>query len=67
MKNSIKIIREIFKTSDNKEVEGLTLVLEGRIKRIFDILQEEKGYNDNGEVLRDIISNGLDKMLDIDK
>lgn len=67
MKNSIKIIREMFKTSDNKEVEGLTLVLEGRIKRIFDILQEEKGYNDNGEVLRDIISNGLDKMLDIDK
>lgn len=67
MKNSIKIIREMFKTSDNKEVEGLTLVLEGRIKRIFDILQEEKGYNDNGEVLRDIISNGLDKILDIDK
>ena len=67
MKNSIKIIREMFKTLDNKEVEGLTLVLEGRIKRIFDILQEEKGYNDNGEVLRDIISNGLDKILDIDK
>ncbi len=67
MKNSIKIIREMFKTSDNKEVEGLTLVLEGRIKRIFDILQEEKGYNNNGEVLRDIISNGLDKILDIDK
>lgn len=67
MKNSIKIIREMFKTSDDKEVEGLTLVLEGRIKRIFDILQEEKGYNDNGEVLRDIISNGLDKILEIDK
>ena len=63
MRNSIKIISEKFKTTNDKEVEALTILLEGRNKRMFDIIKEEKGYSTNSEVLRVIIEIGIINLI----
>lgn len=63
MRSSIKIISEKFKTTNDKEVEALTILLEGRNKRMFDIIKEEKGYSTSSEVLRVIIETGIINLI----
>ena len=47
----------------NKVVEGLTLILDGRMEQLFAALRHKNKYSDNREVLRDIIIHGVDKMI----
>ncbi|MBS6511091.1 MAG: hypothetical protein KH334_05245 [Clostridiales bacterium] len=47
----------------NKEVEGLTLILDGRMEQLFAALRHKNNYSDNTEVLRDIIIHGVNKMI----
>lgn len=63
MKNSMKIISEKFKSTNDKEVEALTIILEGRNKRMFDLIKEERGYSTNSDVLRAIIDTGIFNLI----
>ena len=58
----MKIISERFDSS-GKEIEALTILLEGRNKRMFDIIKEERGYSNNSDVLRAIIEVGIIKLI----
>ncbi|WP_058487073.1 hypothetical protein [Defluviitalea phaphyphila] len=61
----LTIISEKFKNGENGEqVDGLTVIIDGKIKQIFDKILLEKGYNDYSEVLSDVIFNGINKMLE---
>ena len=51
------------KEGDSQEIEGLTVMIDGVIKQVFDKIRLEKKYNDNTEVLRDIIFEGINSIV----
>lgn len=61
MYNSMKIISETFE-SEGQETEALTIILDGRLKSIFEIIREEELHCDNSEILREIISIGINNL-----
>lgn len=46
-----------------KEVEGITIIIDGVIEKSFDILRAKYGYSSNTEVVRDIIFAGINSMI----
>ncbi|MBC1891430.1 hypothetical protein [Listeria booriae] len=60
----LTIINENYKKQDTKEeIEGLTILLDGTIKQLFDKIRVEKNYKDNNEVLRDIVFAGVNSII----
>jgi len=61
----LTIISEKFENGQNGEqVDGLTVIIDGKIKQVFDKILSEKGYNDYTEILRDAIFNGINKIIE---
>lgn len=46
-----------------KEVEGITIIIDGVIEKSFDILKAKYGYKSNTEVVRDVIFEGINAMI----
>ncbi|MBC1285214.1 hypothetical protein [Listeria booriae] len=60
----LTIINENYKKQDSEEeIEGLTILLDGTIKQLFDKIRVEKNYKDNNEVLRDIVFAGVNSII----
>ncbi|PNP88471.1 hypothetical protein BMT55_14710 [Listeria newyorkensis] len=64
----LTILNENYKKQGTEEeIEGLTVLLDGTIKQVFDKIRVEKNYKDNNEVLRDIIFAGVNSIIETKK
>ena len=64
MKKTISIMTEEFVNEKTGEkVEGITIMVDGAIKELFDIIiQEKKEYNNNVSIVQDALMKGLEEI-----
>lgn len=64
MDSDLVILNEKFKKENSEqEVDGLTIIVDGVIKQVFDKIKDLKGYDGYNEVLRDVIVEGINKII----
>lgn len=64
MDSDLVILNEKFKKENSEqEVDGLTIIIDGVIKQVFDKFKDLKGYDGYNEVLRDVIVEGVNKII----
>ncbi|MGQ3377799.1 hypothetical protein HPB58_15285 [Priestia filamentosa] len=62
--NKLVILNETLKKEGSEEdIEGLTIVVDGVIQQMFEIIKSERGYTNYNEVLRDIIFEGVNTII----
>ncbi len=64
--NKLTILSEKFENEKSgKAVDGLTLIVDGKIKDMFDIIiMNEDTLENYSEVLREIIFNGMESYIE---
>ena len=64
MKNFITFINEEFENEQTGEkVEGITILVDGALKQVLDIIKKEnQSYNNNLSVLQDAMLKGLEQI-----
>lgn len=64
MKNFITFISEEFENEQTGEkVEGITILVDGALKQVLDIIKKEnQSYNNNLSVLQDAMLKGLEQI-----
>ena len=64
MKKTISIMTEEFKNEKTGErVEGITIMVDGVIKELFDIIKrEKKEYSNNISIVQDALMKGLEEI-----
>ena len=61
MKKTISIITEEFENGER--VEGITIMVDGAIKELFDIIKrEKKEYSNNVSIVQDALMKGLEEI-----
>ncbi|GFN30960.1 hypothetical protein [Paenibacillus xylaniclasticus] len=65
MSDKLTIINDKFQREDNgTEVDGLTIIIDGTLKQVFDkIIAEKEGYDNYSEVLRDALFQGINSII----
>lgn len=64
MDSNLVILNEKFKKENSEqEVDGLTIIVDGVIKQVFDTIRDLKEYDEYNEVLRDVIVEGIKKII----
>jgi len=62
MKKTISIMTEEFEKT-GESVEGITIMIDGVIKDLFDIIKhEKKEYSDNVSIVQDALMKGLEEI-----
>ncbi|WP_234939187.1 hypothetical protein [Bacillus subtilis] len=51
------------KEGSEEDIEGLTIMIDGVIKQVFNKIRNERNYNSNNEVMRDIIFEGINSIV----
>ena len=66
MKKTISIITEEFENEKTGErVEGITIMVDGAIKELFEIIKREKvEYENNVSIVQDALMKGLEQIKD---
>lgn len=59
----ITIMNEKFNKEDGSQVDGLTLMIDGKIKMVFDKIMKEQEYEDSSTLFRDIVLNGINALI----
>ena len=64
--NKLSIISEKFENEKKGEqVEGITVIIDGKLKDIFDNMIEKEGiYSDYKEVMRDVLFSGINNYVE---
>lgn len=64
--NKISIISEKFENEKTGEqVEGITIIIDGKLKDMFDIIMGKEGnYNGYKEIMRDVLLPGINKYVE---
>ena len=64
MKKTISIMTEEFENEKTGErVEGITIMVDGAIKELFDIINlEKKEYSNNVSIVQDALMKGLEEI-----
>ena len=64
MKKTISIMTEEFENEKTGErVEGITIMVDGAIKELFDIIKREnKAYSNNVRIVQDALMKGLEEI-----
>ena len=63
--DKMTVIQEMFKNGETDElVPAVTVILDGKIKGVVDILMEKKGYEGYQEAISDIIFKGISTIID---
>ncbi len=64
MKKTISIMTEEFENEKTGErVEGITIMVDGAIKELFDIIKREKvEYESNASIVQDALMKGLEQI-----
>ena len=58
------ILNETFKKEGSPEdIEGLTILVDGVIKQVFDKIKSDREYTSYNEVLRDVIFEGVSGII----
>jgi len=64
MSDKLTIISDKFRKGNTEvEVEGLTVVIDGTIKQVFDKIKVEKEYDNYTDILRDALMLGLNSII----
>ena len=64
MDSDLVILNEKFKKENSEqEVDGLTIIVDGVIKQVFDKFKDLKGYDGYNAFLRDVIVEGVNKII----
>ena len=64
MKKTISIMTEEFENEKTGErVEGITIMVDGAIKELFDIIKrQKKEYSNNVSIVQDALMKGLEEI-----
>lgn len=64
MKKTITMMSELYKNSQTGEkVEGITIMVDGALKQIFEIIQhKEPKYENNLSIVQDAFMKGLETI-----
>ena len=64
--NKVSIISEQYENEKTGEkIEGITILIDGQLKRMFDIIYEKEGsYTSYKEVMRDILFSGINHFVE---
>lgn len=63
MDRKITIISENFENEKTGEqVEGVTIIVDGMLKQILEIIKNEKKYDNNVSIISDALLKGLDEI-----
>lgn len=68
--NTFTIIKDTFGKKDSDEtVDGLTVIVDGKLKDIFDtIIMKSNKYDNYTSILTDVILHGINKVIgELDK
>ena len=62
--NKLVIMKYTFKKEgQDKEITGLTVMIDGVIQQVFDKIKNDREYDSYNEVLRDIIFEGINTIV----
>lgn len=63
--NKLSIISEKFENEKTGEkVEGITIIIDGKLKDMLDIIIEKEGiYSDYKEIMRDVLFSGINNYV----
>ena len=62
--NKLIIMKDTFKKEgQDKEITGLTVMIDGVIQQVFDKIKNDREYDSYDEVLRDIIFEGINTIV----
>lgn len=62
--STLVLINESYRKEGSEEnIEGITVIIDGTMKKIFDQIKEKKHYGTYNEVLRDIIFEGINVIV----
>ncbi|AOA01658.1 hypothetical protein [Carnobacterium maltaromaticum] len=63
-KDKLTMIKETFKNEKTGELTpGVTIILDGNVAQVLDIIMKKKGYTDYPEALRDVIFEGIQSFI----
>jgi hypothetical protein len=64
--NKISILSEKFENEKTGEqVEGITIMIDGKLKNMLDIIiEKEDGYNNYTEAIKDIVFAGINQFVE---
>ncbi|PAD71171.1 hypothetical protein [Paenibacillus campinasensis] len=64
--NKVSILSEKFENEKTGEqVEGITIMIDGKLKNMLDIIiEKEGGYNNYTEVIKDIVFAGINQFVE---
>lgn len=65
MDNTVTILNEEFENDKTGEkVQGITIIVEGKLKEVLDLLMKNNPYYKNyTEIVRDAFFNGINSMI----
>ncbi|MCC2325203.1 hypothetical protein QRE62_24420 [Bacillus mycoides] len=54
------MIEETFKNEETGEITpGITIILDGNVRRVLEIIIEKQGYSDYPEALKEVVFEGI--------
>ena len=61
----VTIVNEEFENDKTGEkVQGLTIIVDGKLKQVMDIIMEkDENYNNYTEIVRDSLFNGINNLI----
>ncbi|MES9701137.1 MULTISPECIES: hypothetical protein [Bacillus] len=66
--NKLTMIKETFKNEETGELTpGVTIILDGNVKKALEIIIEKQGYSDYPEALKEVIFEGINNFVKKDK
>ncbi|EOO65161.1 hypothetical protein MHB70_03775 [Bacillus sp. FSL M7-1020] len=58
--NKVVMIKETFKNEETGELTpGVTIILDGNLRGVLEIIMEKEGYSDYPEALKEVIFEGI--------
>ncbi|HDR7354689.1 hypothetical protein RE438_04665 [Bacillus wiedmannii] len=58
--NKLVMIKETFKNEETGELTpGVTIILDGNLREVLEIIMEKEGYSDYPEALKEVIFEGI--------
>lgn len=63
--NVVTILNEEFENDKTGEkVQGLTIIIDGKLKEVMDIIiEKDENYNNYTEIVRDSLFNGINSII----
>ncbi|MED0993441.1 hypothetical protein [Bacillus nitratireducens] len=66
--NKLTMIKETFKNEETGELTpGVTIILDGNVRKVLEIIMEKQGYSDYPEALKEVIFEGIHHFVNRNK